>query len=119
MAKKVRISSILRRMAEEDALLIDVTDQDAFDNLHLANAINIPYERLDEDIREKIDPSHPVITYSNDFFCPISAMAARKLEEMGYTRVSYYQGGKQEWLEAGMPVEGLQKKSNSGNSLIM
>jgi hypothetical protein len=29
----------------------------------------------------------------------------RALERIGYTNVGEYRGGKQEWLEAGLPVE--------------
>ncbi len=30
---------------------------------------------------------------------------------MGYTRVSHYPGGKQEWAEAGLPLEGSGGKA--------
>ena len=105
MPREIKISSVLRRMAVKNAVLIDVLDPDSFKKVHLKGAMNIPYKELEEVIPERVDPDTPVITYSNDYFCPVSKMAAEKLEEMGYKKVSYYKGGKKEWLEAGMPVE--------------
>jgi len=32
-------------------------------------------------------------------------MAARELAALGYTNVTDYSGGKQDWLEAGYPTE--------------
>jgi hypothetical protein len=32
---------------------------------------------------------------------------------MGYTRVRDYSGGKQDWLEAGLPVEGKARQRKS------
>ena len=37
--------------------------------------------------------------------CQNSHIAARHLEQMGYTSVSVYAGGKQDWSEAGLPIE--------------
>ena len=33
---------------------------------------------------------------------------------MGYTNVTDYPGGKQEWVESGLPVEGEARAHNSG-----
>jgi rhodanese-related sulfurtransferase len=38
--------------------------------------------------------------------CVASAEEARELEEMGYERVLHYAAGKQDWIKAGLPVEG-------------
>ena len=37
-------------------------------------------------------------------------MAARELAALGYTNVRDYAGGKQEWMEAGLPVESASKQ---------
>jgi rhodanese-related sulfurtransferase len=105
MARKIKMSSVLRRLGEQKVVLIDVLDPESYDMIHLKGAINIPVEILEDEIRERVDPGTPVITYGIDYECPISKMAAEKLEEIGYRDVSYYAGGKKEWLEAQMPVE--------------
>ncbi|MGH9156448.1 MAG: rhodanese-like domain-containing protein [Acidimicrobiales bacterium] len=37
--------------------------------------------------------------------CGNSGLAADRLRVLGYTDVRKYPGGKQEWIEAGLPVE--------------
>jgi len=105
MARKTNMSSVLRRLGEQEVVLIDVLDPESYGKVHLKGAINIPMEKLEDEVRERVDPGTPVITYGIDYECPISKMAAEKLEELGYRDVSYYAGGKKEWLEAQMPVE--------------
>jgi len=105
MAKKVNMSSVLKRLGEEEVVLIDVLDPEIYDKLHLQGAINIPMDRLEEEVLDRVDRETPVITYGIDFECPVSKTAAEKLEQMGYSDVSYYAGGRKEWLEAQMPVE--------------
>lgn len=36
---------------------------------------------------------------------PLSAIAAKNLKDMGFTNVSYLEGGIQEWKQAGLPTE--------------
>jgi rhodanese-related sulfurtransferase len=105
MANEIKISSILRKVAVKNAVLIDVLEPESFKKVHLKGAVNIPFHKLEKEIHGKVDPDTPVITYSKDYFCPISKLAAEKLEKMGYKKVSYYKGGKKEWLEVGMPTE--------------
>jgi rhodanese-related sulfurtransferase len=35
----------------------------------------------------------------------VGERAVRALEQLGYTNVSEYRGGKKEWMEVGLPVE--------------
>jgi len=49
------------------------------------------------------DRSRPVITVCD--LGPMSAMAAKTLKDMGFTDVSYVEGGTQAWKEAGLPTE--------------
>jgi len=38
--------------------------------------------------------------------CEASGLEARELVEMGYENVLHYAAGKQDWIRAGLPVEG-------------
>ncbi len=49
------------------------------------------------------DRSTPVITVCD--LGPMSAIAAKTLKEMGFTNVTYLEGGTQAWKEAGLPTE--------------
>jgi rhodanese-related sulfurtransferase len=47
-----------------------------------------------------------VVVYCWSTICRSSADIARRLAEMGYRRISRYVGGKRDWMDAGLPVEG-------------
>ncbi len=49
------------------------------------------------------DRSTAVITVCD--LGPMSAIAAKTLKEMGFTNVTYLEGGTQAWKEAGLPTE--------------
>jgi len=49
------------------------------------------------------DRSTPVITVCD--LGPMSAIAAKTLKEMGFTNVTYLEGGTQAWKEAGLSTE--------------
>jgi rhodanese-related sulfurtransferase len=89
--------------------VVDVLDEETFRKAHLRGAINIPFgDSFEADVRRRIpDLSEPIVVYCNDSSCPLSADAARQLEGYGYQKVTHYPGGRTEWMEAGLPVEGL------------
>jgi rhodanese-related sulfurtransferase len=105
MAKSVSIDDVLRNIMDQSAEIVDVLDPESYDEVHIRGAINIPIKRLEKEASEKISRDKPIVTYSIDYECPISKMAAEKLEEMGYSDVSYYSGGKKEWIAMEMPVD--------------
>ena len=51
------------------------------------------------------DKSAFIVVYCANTPCPNSAIAARTLDALGYTNVAEYVEGKQDWVEAGLPLE--------------
>jgi rhodanese-related sulfurtransferase len=49
------------------------------------------------------DRSRPIITQCD--LGPLSTIAAKNLQDMGFTNVSYLEGGIQGWQQAGLPTE--------------
>jgi rhodanese-related sulfurtransferase len=49
------------------------------------------------------DRSRPIVTSCD--LGPLSAIAAKNLKDMGFTNVSYLEGGIQGWKQAGLPAE--------------
>jgi rhodanese-related sulfurtransferase len=80
---------------------------------YLPGAINLPYEFVDE--AEKVLPDKDVeaVVYCMNPECTASAEEARELEEMGYGRVLHHAAGKQDWIRAGLPVEGRRAAGRS------
>jgi len=106
MIKKIDLKTLKDKIEKQKVNLIDVLDEESYKKVHIKGAINIPFLKLDkkEVVKKKIDPEKETVVYSIDYDCPVSKIAAGKLKNLGYKNVFYYPGGKQEWLEADLPV---------------
>ena len=51
------------------------------------------------------DKDAEIVVYCANTACQSSIQTAQALEALGYTRVKDYEAGKQDWIEAGLPVE--------------
>jgi sulfur-carrier protein adenylyltransferase/sulfurtransferase len=87
-----------------DPLVLDVREQDEWDEGHVPGAVHIPRGNLESRIeRAEPDRSRPVVVY-----CAAgnrSAFAAKTLEELGYEDVVSLAGGFTDWKRNGFPVE--------------
>jgi 3-mercaptopyruvate sulfurtransferase SseA len=77
-----------------------------FRKAHLPGAVNIPPEEVDE-LAPRLLPHRDdtVIVYCFDEDCPYAAAVGTRLIELGYSDVREYTGGKQDWIDAGLPTE--------------
>ena len=73
---------------------------------HIPGALNLPLDDIDS-VAATLVPDHAasVVTYCTGTSCPNSRIAAEQLRRLGYTDVRAYEGGKQDWSEAGLPLE--------------
>ena len=73
---------------------------------HLPGARNLPLDDLD-DLAPLLAPDkdRQIVTYCSNTACNNSSVAATRLRALGYRNVHKYPGGKQDWIEAGLPVE--------------
>src|SRR6266571_5002847 len=92
------------RIESGEPVVVDVREQEEWDEGHIPGAVHIPRGYLESRIeRAAPDPSHPVVVY-----CAAgnrSAFAAKTLEEMGYEDVVSLAGGFTDWKRSGFPVE--------------
>lgn len=86
--------------------LIEVLAEKEYQRLHIKGAMHIPFNRIGAEARQRFGKDEEIVVYCMDHDCRASPMAAEKLEELGYTNISVFRGGKQEWSEAGLPTEG-------------
>src|SRR3954464_7699759 len=103
-----------RELIERDSpTLVDVREQDEWDEGHLPGAIHIPRGYLESRIEQAVpDRSKPVLLY-----CAAgnrSAFAAQTLEELGYEHVSSLAGGYTDWKRNGYPTELTRSLSPQG-----
>jgi sulfur-carrier protein adenylyltransferase/sulfurtransferase len=87
-----------------EPVVVDVREQDEWDEGHIPGAVHIPRGHLESRIeRAAPDPSRPVIVYCASG--SRSAFAAKTLEEFGYEEVVSLAGGFTDWKRNGFPVE--------------
>ena len=65
-----------------------------------------------ETAETKLPKDTEIIVYCAGPNCPQSRMAAEKLQALGYTNVSAYEGGIEEWSAAGGEIEQEKKKAS-------
>ena len=92
----------------EPFALVEVLPRGQYRKFHLPGAVNAPLDRDFAQTMEKLVPDRheTVVVYCSDAHCQASPQAGRMLEEMGYTDVLHYPGGKKEWRGSGLPLEG-------------
>lgn len=99
---------LIRRLGSEDDLrVVDVLPPEQYQEAHLPRAINVPLdESFEQHVRQALpDRSAPVVVYCRNEECPASTKAAMRLDALGYLHVYDYSAGKEDWRDAGLPVE--------------
>lgn len=99
--------SLVKDREQENVTVVEALPEEYFNKYHLPGARNVPLdENFDETIQQVApDKSQPVMVYCADADCDASPKAAKRMEELGYTRVFDYEAGKVDWKEAGLTVE--------------
>ncbi len=92
------------RIESGEPVVVDVREQDEWDEGHIPGAVHVPRGHLESRIeRLAPDPSRPVVIY-----CSAgnrSAFAAKTLAELGYEDVVSLAGGFTDWKRNGFPVQ--------------
>jgi rhodanese-related sulfurtransferase len=83
--------------------IVNVLDPKYYHLGFIKGSKRIPLDQLDKRLAE-LDKNLEVVTYCASYDCPASGQAAEKLLNKGF-RVSVYEGGIKEWLEAGLPTD--------------
>lgn len=90
----------------DDFVLVDSLSREHFERSHLPGAISLPLEEVENAEKVLPDKSREVVVYCMSESCATSDAEVRVLRELGYERVRHYAAGKQDWIQAGLPVEG-------------
>ena len=97
----------LRDLIEQDAVtVVEALPASYYEDAHLPGAINVPHTEVRTLAPELLpDKDAPIVTYCADLACPNSGLAAQVLGKLGYTNVRAYAAGKQDWKDAGLPLD--------------
>lgn len=92
--------------AGDDFVIVEALGPMYYDDAHLPGARNLPDDQVDE-LAAHVLPDRDafVVVYCSNTACQNSVVASRRLVELGYTNVHEYAEGKQDWIEAGLPIE--------------
>lgn len=96
----------LSRLVQSDSppVLLEALGAAYFADAHLPGAVNMPPDQVDVLAPALIpDQDAPVVVYCSGT-CQNSEIAAQRLVDLGYTDVRVYLGGKEDWVEHGLPV---------------
>ena len=72
---------------------------------HLPGAINIPAGQVDRLAPALLPTRETTVVVYCSGSCSNAESVARRLEELGYSNVAVYEGGKEDWVEHGLPLE--------------
>jgi rhodanese-related sulfurtransferase len=88
-------------------VIVEALGADFYADAHLPGAINIPPAHVDALARALLpDRRAEIVVYCTGSGTSSDAVA-RRLEELGYGTVAVYEGGKEDWVEHGLPLERL------------
>lgn len=90
--------------ADNEMILLDVREKDAFDAGHLPRAVHLPRGQLELRVNSMLpDPQQRIVVYCE--LGVISTLAAATLKDLGFDRAVALDGGVAAWREAGHPLE--------------
>lgn len=105
--RTITLEELEQQMALGKVVLLEALPAMHYDAAHLPGAKNLPLDDLDARAQLLVaDKTSPIVTYCTGTTCPNSKIAAERLVALGYIDVRAYEGGKEEWVEAGLPLEG-------------
>ena len=99
---------VLRSIENDDSvILVDALAPMVYAHSHLPGAINLPVRAIEPETISRRLPARDatIVVYCTSAECQDSVQTARRLIELGYTNVSHYAAGKNEWRERGLPLE--------------
>lgn len=97
--KKVRN----KQKEDDDFVLLDVREQDEWEEAHIAGADYLGRGIIERDIEDQYpDTDREIVLYCGGGYR--SALAADNLQKMGYHNVKSMSGGFRSWVEGGYPI---------------
>lgn len=94
-----------RLPSDDRPVLVNATAREAFDEERIPGSISIPASdalRVAPDVLAK---DQPIVVYCSSRSCTASPTLAQKLVDIGFSDVTDFEGGIEEWERAGLPVQ--------------
>jgi len=90
----------------KDLILVEALPEKYFNEAHIPGAIQMDYTEVKDKAHVLLkNKDDMLVVYCASTECQNSTKGAKQLDSIGYTNVYEYVEGKQDWIEAGLPVE--------------
>lgn len=86
-------------------ILIDANGTESYSEGHIPGALDFEVISIQLTKNLPADTATPIVVYCGGLRCMAWKSAAQALAGQGFTNISHYPGGLQEWMEANMPLE--------------
>ena len=108
MTRTISRDELRQAIDAGEVTLVETLREQHFESGHLPGALHIHFEEIADRAPGLLpDKNAPIVTYCSNTACRNSEIAAAGLTAMGYSDVRKYAEGKQDWQEAGLPLETL------------
>lgn len=113
MHRTITRQEIERHLAARDPMtLIEALPEKYYRDGHLPGAVHLPHDQVRQLAPARLpDKDAFVVVYCANTPCQNSRIAAQTLTALGYSNVAEYVEGKQDWVEAGLPLERSDRSS--------
>ncbi len=93
--------------AQGQAVFVDTRTEEAYQEGHVAGAVNVPFEEYDPEMLKGISLPYgiPLVIYCDGSECQSSTNLAKHLAKLDYGDIRVFFGGWQEWANSGLPIE--------------
>ena len=103
-------TAMVQEHMKKGAVVINVLDQPAYEDIHIKGSINIPLGKKSDDefvveVERKVGHGKFIITHCSGVTCMAGPRAAQILKTRKYMAEDY-PGGMEEWSNAKLPMEG-------------
>ncbi|MGH8885879.1 MAG: rhodanese-like domain-containing protein [Egibacteraceae bacterium] len=106
MVATITRDRLKERIDRGDVVVLEALPQPYWEKEHLPGALLFPLDDIDGQAVSMLpDKTADIVVYCSNAACNNSHIAADRLTQLGYTSVLRYTEGKQDWIEAGLPVE--------------
>lgn len=105
----ISCDSLKDKMSKDSKLVvINVLDKNFYDDCHILNSINIPFNEIENKVKSW-DKNKEIIIYCANKDCPASKKAYKVFLNLGFKNLFLFEGGIKEWYKKGLLSEGLCK----------
>lgn len=105
--KTISTEQLQQRLKQGNSLqLWNVLTDGYFKGEMIPGSRRVPLDTIGREVSKAQTPKdEEIIVYCGGPTCPQSLQAAQKLTDLGYTNVRAYEGGLEEWKNAGNKIE--------------